>query len=581
MALKEIGVRTVVENLGAFLSGMDRYNAAIARAEQRTARFSATATRAGAPLAAIGAAFVAVAAISAKSAIQLESAMIGVRKTVDATEQQFADLERQFRDTALVVPIAAVELARLAEVAGQLGIETDNISSFVRVMADLGVTTNLAAEEAATALARIANITGLAQDQFDRMGSTIVALGNNLATTEAEITTFGLRIAGAGRIAGITEAEILAIGAAMSSVGVAAEAGGTAIQKVLLAITAAAAQGGTELEVFAATAGLTVAQFEDLFRQDAAGAFTAFVEGLGAAGQDAFVILEELGLQDQRLIRGFLSLAGAGDLLRTSIDLGTSAWDDNIALMREAELRYGSTESQAILLQSAMTELKVAIGTALIPVLVELLEAVSPILIGLAEWIEKNPELTVTVVVLGTAVGVLGAALLIVGLALPGVIAGVGLLTGAVSALTGAVGALLVVLGPIGVAILAIGLITAAVLIIWKNWETVLKGIKVVLNAIISLINVLAEGLALLPKLFGFDVSIPNIPGFATGGTAGRTGAALVGERGPEVVNLPAGAQVSPISQTTNFNVNANYTNPQTPSSIGLDLQAISMMTRS
>jgi len=38
-----------------------------------------------------------------------------------------------------------------------------------------------------------------------------------------------------------------------------------------------------------------------------------------------------------------------------------------------------------------------------------------------------------------------------------------------------------------------------------------------------------------------------HIPGFATGGTMGDTGLAIVGEQGPELVKLPGGSQVAPI----------------------------------
>jgi len=69
------------------------------------------------------------------------------------------------------------------------------------------------------------------------------------------------------------------------------------------------------------------------------------------------------------------------------------------------------------------------------------------------------------------------------------------------------------------------------------------------------------------------------IPGFAQGGVS-PGGTALVGERGPELVSLPPGAIVRPITNSTTFNVDATYTNPQEPASIALDLEALTMLAQ-
>src|SRR3546814_19713866 len=59
----------------------------------------------------------------------------------------------------------------------------------------LGETTNLSADEAATSLAQLMNIMQTAPEDVDRLGSAVVALGNNGASTERDIVEMSQRIA--------------------------------------------------------------------------------------------------------------------------------------------------------------------------------------------------------------------------------------------------------------------------------------------------------------------------------------------------------------------------------------------------
>ena len=306
--------------------------------------------------------------------MDFESSFAGIRKTVDGSEAELAAISEGMRELATTIPVNVNELNRIGEAAGQLGVSKENILGFTDTVAKLGVTTNLAGDQAATTLARLANITQMPEENFDRLGATIVALGNAGASTEAEIAEFGLRLAGAGQIAGLTEANILAIGNALSSVGVEAEAGGTAVQKVLLSITESVTTGDAKLADFARTAGMSAEQFAAAWEADPGEAFVDFVEGIGRAGKGGIQILKQLGLTDQRLIRSFLSLGSAGGELRNSIELGNTAWAENNALNAEAAKRFDTTASKLALANNQINDFKITAGEGILPVLGDIAE---------------------------------------------------------------------------------------------------------------------------------------------------------------------------------------------------------------
>src|SRR5690606_1707850 len=85
---------------------------------------------------------------SIQASIDFQSAFTGVRKTVDATEEQFARLERRIRQMSLVIPVTAEEIAAVMEIAGQLGVPVNDLEAFTDTVLRLGVTTNLSSEQA-------------------------------------------------------------------------------------------------------------------------------------------------------------------------------------------------------------------------------------------------------------------------------------------------------------------------------------------------------------------------------------------------------------------------------------------------
>lgn len=309
-----------------------------------------------------------------RAAEQFETAFIGVQKTVDGTEAQMAGLRKGILDMSKEMPASAAEIATVAEAAGQLGIQTENILGFTKTMIQLGDSTNIAATDAATSLARLANVMQLPQDQFDQIGAAIVGLGNNFATTEAEIVEMSTRMAAAGNIAGMSASDVLALATALSSVGVNAESGGTAAQKAILAINDAVATGSEDLNTLSDTAGMSSDAFSQAWEQDAASAFESFIQGLARSGDRATTILNDLGLSNERSRTALLSLANAGDLLQRTLRTGATEFENNSALVTEAEKRYQSFASRMAMFRNRLFEMGVTIGEQLIPHIEDLMD---------------------------------------------------------------------------------------------------------------------------------------------------------------------------------------------------------------
>lgn len=345
-----------------------------------------------------------------QASMDFESAITGVAKTTDLTDEELADMSDAIKAMSTEIPASTTEIAAVAEAAGQLGIQKDALLDFTRVMTMLGTATNMTAEDAATALARFANITGMSADNYDRLGAVIVDLGNNFATTESEITQMGTRLASGGKLAGLTEPQIMALAAAMSSVGIEAEAGGTAMTQTLNAIEKAVATGEDSLQSFADVAGMSADSFAEMWNTDALGALTAFIRGLGnldEQGESAVLVLEDLGLTGIRQSNMLKSLALAADQMDSAVQTANTAWDENIALTNEANKRYATTQSKLDMMQNAYNNLKVAVGDAFTPALRDAYDAGTDVLNVLSEFVQENPALVKGV---ATFTGVVGGA---------------------------------------------------------------------------------------------------------------------------------------------------------------------------
>ena len=335
----------------------------------------------------------ALGATAIKASLDFESTFTSVRKTVDATEAEFDALAASSKAMSTQIAASTGEINEVMATAGQLGIHKNYLADFSRTMIDLGNSTDIVADEAASTLAKFANITNMDQSLFGNLGATLVDLGNKFATTESSIMDMSLRLAAAGHQVGLSEAQILGFAAALSSVGIEAEMGGSAFSKALVKMEVAAATGGEALTDFARVSGLTAEGFKSLFESDPAAAFQAFITGLSRMdeeGVSAIATLNDIGIAEVRLRDTLLRAVNANELFARTQDVAINAWQENTALTEEAGKRYATTESRLINLKNTAILFAQQLGDDLNPTIQRLIDGAGDLMKGFLDMDEAQ-----------------------------------------------------------------------------------------------------------------------------------------------------------------------------------------------
>lgn len=331
-----------------------------------------------------------------RTGIEWESAFMGVRRTVEGTEEQFYSLERSLISLGQSTATPLNEIANLASLAGQMGLPVDDISEFTRVMIMLGDTTNISAEEAGDSLARLSNLLNLSTDDYMRMGSVLVDLGNKFPTTESEIAAMASRLGGTANMLGITADKVFGIANAISAVGLEAEMGGNAVSKTLREMQLAVENGTDRLAIFASTAGLSVDEFVEIFSEDATKALSMFINGLGNVddnGKSVTQTLSELNITELRQVDTLSRLATNTDTFNESLRVAEEAWKDNTALIVEANKRYSTIESRLQMMRNAWSAVAITIEDAFEPAMRGGIELLTRLARGLTDQRGASEEL--------------------------------------------------------------------------------------------------------------------------------------------------------------------------------------------
>lgn len=430
------------------------------------------------------------------TATDYESAFAGVKKTTEATEAEYDALYEGLLQIAETNPTGFVEAAGIMEMAGQLGVAKEELIGFTEAYIGLQESTNINGEEGAADLARFLNVTEKSTANIERVGGVIVGLGNNFATTEQEILAMATRMGATADLAGFSSAEILAFSAALSSVGINAEAGGSAAGKLMKKMQLAAEVGGTAQQKLAAAGydfesgldfvnalssmkggdkaamadklGMTVEslqnlgdswylmeQFSEVMGMDsgeflkswddgAAQSMLKFFQGLGnldpETGNSVLAQLAEMDITEIRLSNLVAAMAGNPEVFQRALEEAYKQYNMDTAtnaMAEEVAKRYETQESQNAMLGNKLENSMADLGDNLVKAIQPALDKVNELLNAFNKLSEDDQNTIITAFMVFAAGGPIVTAIGATVTAIGKITKGIGKITTAVSGFLG------------------------------------------------------------------------------------------------------------------------------------------------
>jgi TP901 family phage tail tape measure protein len=357
----------------------------------------------------MSAALTAVSAASFGLAIQYERDFSNVIRTTGATGDAADKLRADFVKLKSEIPVTFQELASIGTLAGQLNVAQKDIADFTKNVAMFAATTDVTAEAAATAFGRLDQLIDGVDGQYEKLASSILAVGVNSVATESQIIAVAQNIASIGNQANLTADQIIGLSGALASVGIQPELARGLTTRLFTEISTAVSQGSVTLENFGRIAGLSGNQFASAWRQDAGVTLVEFLKGLNAEGRNAEASLAQLGITSVRDVPNILKLSQGYEEVGRLLGVASDGFSEAEELQRQYSV-ITSTVAEKLNLLVQNFQMFIAASGSGVTILGGFLDILNNVLASLTQFASTpfgGAFLTTTNIIVGL-VGILG-----------------------------------------------------------------------------------------------------------------------------------------------------------------------------
>lgn len=271
---------------------------------------------------------------------KLSDAQSDVQKTTGLTKKEVDELTKSFG--ILKTRTQRIDLLKIAEEGGRIGIVKDEIQSFVAVMnkanVALGDTFPGGVEEVASKLGKLKFLFKETKDlgvdiAFNSIGSALNDLGANGNATELNIAEFATRVGALPDALKPAISDALALGAAFEESGITAEIGARAYSIILSDAT-------TKTKEFAKVMGISQEEVKELINSNPLEFFLKFTESLkGLDATQTGETLKFLGVSATGAQKAIGAATNNQDRFRELMKLSNKSLIEATSLLTEYEIK--------------------------------------------------------------------------------------------------------------------------------------------------------------------------------------------------------------------------------------------------
>lgn len=325
-------------------------------------------------------------AVPMKVYMDVEESQADLRKMLgDEAKKYYADIRKISENS----PLSQPELYEIAGSLAQSGIVGDQIVEYTNKAQQLKVAFDMSTQASGEFLAKTKEQLGLTKEQVFAFADTINYMADNTASSAAQLVDFSNRVGGVAKTMGIAKEANIAFGATLISMGKQPEVAATGIKQLYLELGKGAdtKRKASAFEFL----GLNGDQVAQDMAKDAEGTILKVLEKIkGLNTADKAGVLNDLF--GEQAIDSIATLSNQTDKLRENLVKAKSEMA-NGAVEKEYKNRMDTLANSLKLAKNQMMNALADLGLALAPTIKSALEALTPMIKKVAEWIRQNPKL--------------------------------------------------------------------------------------------------------------------------------------------------------------------------------------------